>query len=44
MVMLYKEVKLEKPDAAQFDPPADFQKFDSMMNLIMSRRGGLPTR
>jgi hypothetical protein len=44
MVMLYKEVKLEKPDAAQFDPPADFQKYDNMMGLMMSRRGGLPTR
>jgi hypothetical protein len=41
MVMLYKEVKLERPDAALFDPPADFKKYDNLMSLMMSRSGGL---
>jgi outer membrane lipoprotein-sorting protein len=43
MVMLFKDVKLEKPDDAQFEPPSDFKKYDSMMSLMMSRaRGGAP--
>jgi len=43
MVMLFKEVKLEKPDAAQFDLPADLTKYDDMMSLMMSRaRKGPP--
>lgn len=41
MVMLYKDVKLEKPDASQFDIPADFTKYDSMMSLMMSRAKGM---
>jgi hypothetical protein len=41
-VMLFKDVKLDKPDAAQFDPPADFKKYDNMMSLMMSRAGGAP--
>ncbi len=31
---LYKEVKLTKPDAALFDPPADYKKYDSLMALM----------
>jgi len=43
MVMVFNDVKLEKPDAALFDPPTDFTKYDSMMSLMMSRaRGGAP--
>jgi len=41
-VMLFKEVKLGKPDDAQFDPPADFKKYDDMMSLMMSRNPGAP--
>jgi hypothetical protein len=42
-VMLFKDVKLDKPDAAQFDLPADFTKYDNMMSLMMSRaRGARP--
>ncbi|HEX3718043.1 MAG TPA: DUF4412 domain-containing protein [Verrucomicrobiae bacterium] len=37
MVMRFKDVKFDKPDSAQFEPPADFTKYDSPMNLIMSR-------
>ncbi len=36
MVMLFKDVKLDKPDASQFDLPTDFTKYDSMMSLMMS--------
>jgi len=43
MVMQFSDVKLEKPDAALFEPPTDCTKYDSMMNLMMSRaRGGAP--
>jgi len=44
VVMLFKDVKLSKPDAAQFEAPADFKKYDSMMALMqgemMKRMGG----
>jgi hypothetical protein len=42
MVMLFKDVKLEKPDATLFDPPAGFTKYDNVMNLMMSRMRGAP--
>jgi len=42
MILLFNDVKLEKPDAAMFDPPADFTKYDSMMSLMMSRARGVP--
>jgi outer membrane lipoprotein-sorting protein len=41
-VVLFKDVKLEKPDDAQFDPPSDFKKYDDMMSLMMSRARGAP--
>jgi hypothetical protein len=44
MVMLCKEIKLDRPDAAQFDPPAGFKKYDDMMSLMMSRSSGVPPR
>jgi hypothetical protein len=34
-VMLFKDVKLDRPDAAQFDPPADFTKYNDLMNLLL---------
>jgi hypothetical protein len=40
MVMHFKDVKLGKPDAAQFEPPTDYTKYDTMMNLMMSRYRG----
>ena len=42
--MLFKDVKLDRPDAAQFDPPAGFKKYDNTMALMqqemMKRMGG----
>lgn len=42
MTMLFKDVKFEKPDSAKFDAPSDYKKYDSMMNLMMSRMKGGP--
>ncbi len=42
MVMNFKDVKLEKPDASLFDPPAGFTKYDNMRDLMMSRMRGAP--
>jgi hypothetical protein len=49
MTLLFKDVQLGPPDAAQFDPPADFTKYDSMMAMMqqemMKRMGagrGMP--
>lgn len=42
MVMLFKDVKLGKPDAAQFEVPTDFTKYDNMMNMMMSRAKAAP--
>jgi hypothetical protein len=44
VTMLFKDVKLTKPDIAQFDPPSGFKKYDSMMEMMqqemMKRMGG----
>jgi len=44
VTMLFKDVKVSKPEAAQFEPPADFKKYDSMMSMMqqemMKRMGG----
>jgi hypothetical protein len=37
MSMKFKDVKLDKPDAALFNPAADSKKYDSMMDMMMSR-------
>lgn len=34
--MAFKNIKLEKPDDGQFEPPADCTKYTDMMKLIMS--------
>lgn len=34
MTLLFKDVKLSKPEAAQFEPPSDWKKYDSMMSLM----------
>lgn len=48
VTMRFKDVKFEPPAAAQFEPPADFKKYDSMMALMqqemMKRMGGMPPR
>jgi hypothetical protein len=42
--MLFKNVSLGKPAASQFDPPADFKKYDTMQEMMqqemMKRMGG----
>jgi len=44
VVMLFKDVKLAKPEASLFEPPADFTKYDSvpamMQQQMMKRMGG----
>jgi hypothetical protein len=42
MVMIFKDVKLEKPDGAQFEPPMGYTKYNDMMGLMMSRSRGAP--
>lgn len=42
--MRFKNVKLDRPEASQFDPPTGFTKYDSIMALmqqeVMKRLGG----
>ena len=44
VTMLFKDVKLAKPAADQFEPPTGFKKYDSMMSMMqeqmMKRMGG----
>ena len=44
VTMLFKDVKLSKPEASLFDPPADFQHYDSVPSMMqqemMKRMGG----
>ena len=43
MTMSFKDIKLSKPDASQFDPPSSFKKYDNMgmmMQEMMKRMGG----
>ncbi|MCX7722944.1 MAG: DUF4412 domain-containing protein [Verrucomicrobiae bacterium] len=49
LTWIFKDVKLGKPDAALFDPPADYKKYDSLMALMqdqmmkrMQQEGGTP--
>jgi hypothetical protein len=43
--LLFKKVTLSKPDAALFDPPADYKKYNSAQELMMDqmkqRMGGM---
>ncbi len=39
--MTFKEVKLAKPDDAQFDAPKDYKKYDSFMALMMEQMKGM---
>jgi hypothetical protein len=45
MTTLFTNIKLGKPDAAVFDPPSDFKKYDSpqalMQQEMMKRMGGM---
>jgi hypothetical protein len=43
MTMSFKNVKLAKPQASQFEPPAGFKKYDNFMTMMqeeMSKRMG----
>lgn len=37
IAMIFKDVKLEKPAASQFAAPTNFQKYESMTSLMMSK-------
>jgi hypothetical protein len=37
----YTNIKTAAPDASLFDPPADFKKYDSIQELMMSAMGGM---
>lgn len=36
VIMVYRDIKLAKPDAAQFEPPAGFKKYASMQEMMMA--------
>jgi len=36
VTMSYKDVKLDKPDAKLFEPPAEYTKYESQMDLIQA--------
>jgi hypothetical protein len=42
--MLFKDVKLAKPDASLFDPPAGYKHYDNLQQMMqqemMKRMGG----
>jgi hypothetical protein len=44
--MLFKNIKISKPDAALFEPPADYKKYDSsqalMQQEMMKHMGNMP--
>lgn len=37
VTLLFKDVKFSRPEAAQFEPPADFTKHDNMMMLLRAQ-------
>jgi hypothetical protein len=39
VVMIFKDLKFDKPDAAQFDPPVGYKMYDNFMSLMSSRAG-----
>lgn len=45
MTMTFKDVKLDKPAASEFEPPSDYKKYDSVMAMMreemMKRMGGM---
>jgi len=45
MTILFKDVKFDKPEASQFEPPATYKKYDSMMAMMqqemMKRMGNM---
>lgn len=47
MTMMFKDLKLSKPDASLFEPPSDYKKYDSPTSMMMQQgmrgmgRGGM---
>jgi hypothetical protein len=39
VVLLFRDLKLGAPNAAQFSPPADYKQFDDFRSMISSRAG-----
>ncbi|MGA2750262.1 MAG: hypothetical protein ABSG59_15920 [Verrucomicrobiota bacterium] len=39
VIMLFKDLKLDAPTAAQFDPPANYKQYDNFMSLMHSNAG-----
>lgn len=37
MTLLFKDVKFDKPEASQFEPPATYQKYNSMMSMMQQQ-------
>jgi Domain of unknown function (DUF4412) len=41
MTLLFKDVKLSKPDASLFEPPSDYKKYDNFMSMMMQHMQGM---
>jgi len=45
VTMQFKDISFDKPAASQFDPPADYTKYDDMQTMMqtemMKRMGGM---
>jgi hypothetical protein len=39
VILLFRDLKLDAPDAAQFNPPADYKQYDDFRSLMSSRAG-----
>jgi hypothetical protein len=39
VILLFRDVTLGAPDAAQFEPPADYKRYDSFMGLMVGSAG-----
>lgn len=39
VVLLFRDLKLDMPDAGQFNPPADYKRSEDFMSLMTSRAG-----
>jgi len=39
VILLFRDLKLEAPDAGQFNPPAAYKQYDNFMSLMTNRAG-----
>ena len=39
VILLFRDLKLDTPDAGQFHPPSDYKQYDDFMSLMTSRAG-----